>query len=240
MFGGQRVRGPGHGHLAGVLRVGGGGQDRRDRGDRVVAGAGVDGGGVAVEPQVGGGDRPADQGGVVQVGGERDGGQHADHGEPLAAEPDLCGGVGAGHAEAPGGGRAEHDRGVAGGGLVEPGAGGQVRADGGGQVGARGEHRQVAGLIGWDEVAAVDVGVGQRRGGGDRGDRGDPADHRHRGGGQVRLPAEECLAGGYPQQVGAQRGELPVEAFAAGGGHADHADHRGDADGDAQRQQRTP
>src|SRR5262249_21553810 len=240
VFGGERVGGPGDGDFVGVLRVGGGGQDRGDRGDRVVAGAGVDGGGVPVEPQLRGGGGPADQGGVVQFGGERDRAEDAGDGEPVPAEPDLGGGGGAGHAEGPGGGRAEHYRGVADGGRVEPGAGGQAGADSGGQVGLGGEHGQVAVLVGGDEVAAVHVDVRQRGGGGDRGDRGDPADHAGRGGGQVRLPAEQVLARGDPQQVGAQPGEPPVEAFAAGGGHADHADHRGDADGDAQRRQRRP
>src|SRR5262249_32709299 len=226
VFGGERVGGPGDGDFVGVLRVGGGGQDRGDRGDRVVAGAGVDGGGVPVEPQLRGGGGPADQGGLVQFGGGRAGRREAGAGDPVPAEPDLGGGGGAGHAEAPGGGRAEHYRRVAGGGRVEPGAGGQAGADGGGQVGLGGEHGQVAVLVGGDEVAAVHVDVRQRGGGGDRGDRGDPADHAGRGGGQGRLAAEQGLGPGRPGQGGAQRGELPVEAFAAGGGHARHASHR--------------
>src|SRR5262249_42244341 len=112
-----------------------------------------------VRGYTGGGDPSHRRGGVASGqptraararsgGGGAEGVQHADEGEPRAAEPHLGAGGGAGHAEALGGHRPEHHRRVPGGGLVEPGAAGQVRAHGGGQVGPRGEHRQVAGLVG--------------------------------------------------------------------------------------------
>ena len=58
--------------------------------------------------------------------------------------------------------------------------------------------------------------------------------------GQRRLVAEQGLAGRDPQQVGAEPGQLPVEVGPAGGGDADHRDHRGDADRDARARRAPP
>ena len=60
---------------------------------------------------------------------------------------------------------------------------------------------------GRDLVGAVDLGVGDRaRSAVTDGDRADPADHRDRLGGQVRVLAEEGLPGRDGEQVGAERG----------------------------------
>ena len=104
---------------AGVLRVGGGGEEVVDGVDPVVLGAEVDGRGVAVEAQVFLGGGVADQDGGVDGGGEHGRFEDAGEVEPLAADPDAFVGVDAVDAEQLGGGGAEHGDGFLGGGRVE-------------------------------------------------------------------------------------------------------------------------
>ena len=105
--GGRRL---GHVDLAGVLRVGGGGQQVVDRVDLAGLGAHVDGRGMAVEAEVvlGGGEADEDRG--VDVGGEHGRVQDAGHVEPHVVEPDPLAGVDPVDPEALGGRRAEYSR----------------------------------------------------------------------------------------------------------------------------------
>jgi hypothetical protein len=89
-------------------------------------------------------------------------------------------------------------------------------------------------------VVAVPAGVRDQPGRGDRVDRRDLADHADGLAGEVGVRAEEVLAPTDGEQVGAQRGYLPVEVLAARRRDADDGDHGGDADGDAERGEGDP
>ena len=84
---------------AGVLGVGGRGEEVVDSVDLVVLGAEVDGGGVAVEAQVLLRRGVADQDGGVDGGGEHGRFEDAGEVEPMAADPDAFVGVDAVDAE---------------------------------------------------------------------------------------------------------------------------------------------
>ena len=71
-------------------------------------------------------------------------------------------------------------------------------------------------------------------------DRADAADHAGRRLGQLGGLAEEGLAVGDGQQVGAQAVDLGQKAGLRGGGDAEHGDDGGDADGDAQGREAGP
>ena len=118
-LGDQGVGGLADVDLAGVLRVGGRGEQVVDGVDPVGLGAEVDGGGVAVEAEVFLGRGEADEDGGVDVGGEHGRVEDAGDVEPLAADPDALAGVDAVDAEQLGGGGAEDGDGFLGGGGVE-------------------------------------------------------------------------------------------------------------------------
>src|SRR6202011_2064696 len=108
-----------HVNVAGVLRVGGGGQEVVDGSDAVVLGAEVDGGGVPVEAQVSLCRGVADQDGGVDRGGEHSRFEDAGEIEPLAAHPDPLAGVDAIDPEQLGGDSTDDGDGFLGGGGVE-------------------------------------------------------------------------------------------------------------------------
>src|SRR5262249_31842818 len=85
-----------------------------------AVGAAAAGGGRAVDAEVAPGGGPADQGAQVQLRRQRDRIEDADHGEPAAAEPDLTVRPRLADAQTVRRQAAEHDRGIAGGGVVEP------------------------------------------------------------------------------------------------------------------------
>ena len=140
-----------------------------------------------------------------------------------------------GDAEAFGRDMAEHDRGVAAGRRVEPAALGDLAAQYAEQVGRRRLDPDPARIVLVDLLGAA-YGRVQVGGGAHLLDALDPADHPHRTLREMYLlSGEHRLAGRGHQEVGAQLVQFPQELGLAGGGDADHRDHRRDADGDAQR-----
>src|SRR5262249_11721643 len=151
----ERVGGAGDVDLVGLGRVGGAGQQAAYQFDALRVGAGVDGGGAAVEVQVVLGGGPADQRAHVQVAGPWEWVEDPESGEPPGAEPDLAGRPGRADAEVVGCPGAEHDGGIVGGGVVEPDAVRDSGGDGAGQVGAGGVGADAAGLGDGDLAGAV-------------------------------------------------------------------------------------
>src|SRR5207237_3983574 len=117
-LGDQGVRGLADVDAAGVLRVGGVGQEVVDSVHSLVLGAKVDGRGVSVEAQVFPCRGVADKNGGVDIGGQHGGFQDAGEVEPLAADPDALAGVYVVDAEELGAGGAEDGDGCLRGGGV--------------------------------------------------------------------------------------------------------------------------
>lgn len=108
-----------------------------------------------------------------------------------------------------------------------------MASDGRQQVGARREDGERARASDGDVFVAIDVGAGGA-GGGDLSHGGHAADHRHGLRRERGLAAVGGLARGDPEQVRAEGVEPPVHLRLPGAGDADHRDHGGDADGDAE------
>ena len=221
--------GPGGQHLGrqadldslGQGRVRGKGQHRGHRLDLVRLGPQVDLGGVAAQAELGVRDRETDQGGLVDLRGERDRTQDADHREVLAAQVHQGAGRHPGDAQRPGGDRAEHDRGVVDGGRVQEGAAGDRAAQGVQQAGLRGQHRDAAAVHGGDRGGPPDQHAGHVAHRGDGLDRWDPGDHAGCGGGQRSRCPGDVLPGGHGEQV-AFRAQLAEQGGPGRGGHAEH------------------
>ena len=205
-----------------------------------VLGAEVDGGGVAVEAQVGLCRGVADQDGGVDGGGEHGGFEDAGDVEPLAADPDPLAGVDAVDAEPLGGDGAEHGDGFLGGGGVEVVALGDGGGDDREEVEAGGLDGQGVGVDRGDVGAAVGVGAADRPGALHLLHTADTADHGRRRGGQLGGAAGEALAVADGEQVGAELVDLGQQAGLGGGGQAEHGDDGGHADGDAESGQPGP
>jgi hypothetical protein len=103
-----------------------------------------------------------------------------------------------------------------------------------------GEDGHAAGLAFGNAVAAIDFCVGELADGADRLHGRHPLDHRYRFWRHGRGLSKHRGSRAGAQQVGAEFGEEIVELGPAGGGNADHGDHGGDADGDAERRQDDP
>ena len=145
------------------FRVGGGGEDRLDRGRLARDAADVDRGRVAVEAEVALGRGEADEDGGVDLGRERGRVEDAGEVEPHPSEPDALARVEAVDPEPLRGGVAEHGDRLARGGRVEIFAGGDGGADRRRQAEARRLHRERVRVDRGDERAAVDVRASSSR-----------------------------------------------------------------------------
>ena len=192
------------------------------------------------KPSVVGGDRPADQRGAVDLGGQRDRSQDADHREPAAADVDLrrrrrsmpSRSAATGRAPPPGTARWRRSatcrtRTVPPSGRSRSSA---ARLRPRCRRSSAGSIRSVR-----RTVAPVTV-AGRRR----RRHRADPArPSPPRSSGQRGAPAPTNVWPGRDgEHVGAERAELAGQLGPAGRADAHHGDHGGDADGDAERGER--
>ena len=181
--------------------------------------------------------RVADQGGRVERRREVERREDAHDREPALAQPD--GDVDPRDAEPLRGRRPQHDGRVPGGRPVEEDALGDrpVQRLEEGEV--RGEDGDAAGLALGDQVGAPHGRVHGAHGR-DRLDGPQPPDHPGGVERQARGLAAEGLPGRHGQQVGPEAVDRGQEVRAAGLGDRQHGDHRGDADGDADRRQHGP
>ncbi len=194
---------------------------------------------MAVEAEVTLGGREADEDRAVDLGRQQGGRENAGEVEPLAAEPHSLAGIDAVDPEPLGRGGAEHRDRLLRGGGVQIAAGRDRGADRRRQAQAGGLDGDGVRVHGRDEGAAVDVGAGGARFLHLR-HRADAGDHPGRGERQLGRLAEQGLAVGDGEQVGAELVDLAEQAGLGGGGEAEHGDDRGDADGDAECRQRCP
>ena len=125
--------------------------------------ADVQAGGVAVEAEVFGGDRQADQGGPVDLRGEFERAQYPGDGEPVLAQPDPGAGVDEVDAELGRGLVAEHHDRVPGGGLVEEDAGVHPAVERVEQGQFGGADLDATGAVFGYPVGAEHLDLGQRR-----------------------------------------------------------------------------